>query len=539
MRVLIAEVRAMSSELGSWLRGQREARGWSRADVARRLAAAAREAGDDVTSSPENLRHSIYRWERGMAGISGPHRRLLCRAFGITPAEFARLAASSRAVDRPLEKAGAQLRPAARQMRDVGYQDEPTVAESDWRPTASEQLPRGADRMSDFGSEMGRWMGERGIGVRELHRRSGYSAAYITQLRQGQRSPSAHAAADLDDALGAGGALTALGPQAAGSAAGREKVRRALDAALADGMMTAALLDEWDAVTARYGDRTRDTPSPALLADLTVDLAELKVAISRHRSASALPRLTLAAARMSGLVCLTLVKAGDHQAWRGWARTSRHAAAEAADGPTFSWAAAQESYGYYYAGDFPGAVACARSALEAASAPCVGRALAAALEMRAHAAMGDAKAAMRALAEAERTHGLLAGEELASSAFGYAESQLRFHSGNALARLGDTSAARAVLDRALELCAPQDYTDWAMIRLDRAGCLILDGDLDAGLGYAAQTLLTLDIPKKQGIITGRGRELLAALTPAQQTSRDARELAELLGAPPSPKEMPA
>jgi len=54
--------------------------------------------------------------------------------------------------------------------------------------------------------------------------------------------------------------------------------------------------------------------------------------------------------------------------------------------------------------------------------------------------------------------------------------------------LGDTAAARPVLDRALKLCSPGDYTDWAMIRLDRAACFAADGDPDAALGYAAETL---------------------------------------------------
>jgi len=63
--------------------------------------------------------------------------------------------------------------------------------------------------MSDFGAELARWMAARGVGVRELHRRSGYSAGYITQLRQGRRFPSPDVARDLDDALGAGGALAA------------------------------------------------------------------------------------------------------------------------------------------------------------------------------------------------------------------------------------------------------------------------------------------------------------------------------------------
>jgi transcriptional regulator with XRE-family HTH domain len=63
--------------------------------------------------------------------------------------------------------------------------------------------------MSGFGAELGRWMRARGTGVRELHRRSGYSAGYITQLRQGRRNPSPEAARDLDDALSAGGELAA------------------------------------------------------------------------------------------------------------------------------------------------------------------------------------------------------------------------------------------------------------------------------------------------------------------------------------------
>ncbi|MGH3282558.1 MAG: helix-turn-helix domain-containing protein, partial [Trebonia sp.] len=66
--------------------------------------------------------------------------------------------------------------------------------------------------MSGFGAELERWMRERGVGVRELHRRSGYSAGYITQLRQGHRNPSPDAARDLDDTLHAGGALIASVP---------------------------------------------------------------------------------------------------------------------------------------------------------------------------------------------------------------------------------------------------------------------------------------------------------------------------------------
>lgn len=382
-------------------------------------------------------------------------------------------------------------------------------------------------------------MGERGISVRGLAAEVNYDQGGLSKIIAGQRRCPPYLANLIDDALSASGAVIAAAADAPEPPADAEKVRRALEDALADGMMSPGLLDDWDASVTRYGYRTRDTPSPVLLADLTADIADLRLAMTRHRSASALPRLALSAARMSGLVCLTLVKAGDRQAWRRWGRTARHAAAEAGDMPALAWATAQESYGYYYAGDLPGAVASARQAQDAARAPCVGAVLAAALEMRAHAAMGDTAAAMTALGAAERIHGRLSGDDLAASAFGYAESQLRFHAGDALTRLGDTAAASPVLERALELCAPADYTDWAMIRLNRAACLIRDGQSDAGLGYAAQTLGALDGAKRQGIITGRARDLLAGLTATQRASRAGRELRGMIEDTTGMKEIPA
>lgn len=66
--------------------------------------------------------------------------------------------------------------------------------------------------MGEFGDELARWMTARQAGVRELARRSGYTASYISQLRAGKRAPSPDAAADLDDALTAGGQLAAAAP---------------------------------------------------------------------------------------------------------------------------------------------------------------------------------------------------------------------------------------------------------------------------------------------------------------------------------------
>jgi hypothetical protein len=131
-----------------------------------------------------------------------------------------------------------------------------------------------------------------------------------------------------------------------------------------------------------------------------------------------------------------------------------------------------------------------------------------------------------ALGRAEQILSRLDGDALSSSAFGYNEAQLRFHEGNAFTHLGDARSAFVAQDRALRLCAPGDYTDWAMTRLDRAHCLIVDGDADA-VGYAIETLTALTEQQRRGIITLRGYQVLHALPPAQ-TTRAARDLRDLL-----------
>jgi hypothetical protein len=78
-----------------------------------------------------------------------------------------------------------------------------------------------------------------------------------------------------------------------------------------------------------------------------------------------------------------------------------------------------------------------------------------------------------------------------------------------------------------------------MIRLNRAQCLIADGDPDAGLAYAAETIAALDGPQRQGIITGRSRELLDGLPPAQRASRGARDFRGLIDDTTGMREIPA
>lgn len=308
-----------------------------------------------------------------------------------------------------------------------------------------------------------------------------------------------------------------------------ELVRQGLIDTLREGSMAEANLDDWDLTVLRHGRATRDRPAGVLLEDLSTDLAELKRALHRHRSASSLRRLTRAAAQMSGLMCLTLCKLDQRSAFRLWARTARLAADEAGDPQTQSWTLAQEAYGHFYSTDLAEAIDVARQAQAvAARTPCVGAALAAALEARAYAAMGLDQETRSALGRAETNLSNLEGDALMASAFGYNEAQLRFHEGNAYTHLGDVRSALAAQDRALKLCSPGDYTDWAMTRLDRAACLTRSGDTADALNYAADTLVALSDAQRLGIINLRGREILNSLPKDRQTLSAAGDLRDLL-----------
>jgi hypothetical protein len=77
----------MDAELAAWLRQEREKRGWPKAEMARRLVQAGREAGDKSIPSAGGMLHNLHRWERE-GGVSERHKLHYCRALGIQPGQF-------------------------------------------------------------------------------------------------------------------------------------------------------------------------------------------------------------------------------------------------------------------------------------------------------------------------------------------------------------------------------------------------------------------------------------------------------------------
>jgi hypothetical protein len=286
-----------------------------------------------------------------------------------------------------------------------------------------------------------------------------------------------------------------------------EDLRRDVIEAVSATAMSEASVEDWDQTVLEYGRATRYRPATVLLGDLVDDFRELPALLLRHHSASAQLRLTRVTAEMAGLVFLTLCKLDQRAAACSWACTARVAADEAGDRALKSWVRAQEAYLHYYSGDPREAVMVARHAQDVAGqTPCVGVALAAALEARAYGVLGVMRDTHTAIERAEAALEALSSESVTASAFGYNEAQLRFHQGNALTHLHDTGQAWPAQARALY--PDSNFLDRALVRLDRASCLAHDGEPEAAMVSAGQTLLALTSEQRAAL--GRGEVALAS-----------------------------
>ncbi len=291
-------------------------------------------------------------------------------------------------------------------------------------------------------------------------------------------------------------------------------------------------LDDWDTVIVAHGRATRFSPPALLLADLATDFADVQRLLARRQSLKATRRLTRLTAQLAGLISLALIKLSEPVAARAWGRTARLAADEAGDLALSSWVRAQDAYTFFYGGAIREAVAVAKEAQAIAGrTPCVGAALAAALEARAHAVLGRSADAGVALVRAEAILAALGPDDVTASAFGYNEAQLRFHQGNALTHLHDTRRADEAGERALSLYPASDYLDRTLIHLDRADCRIHDGQITEGVSHAAGSILQLPPQHRDGLILQRAADLAQMIPPRHQTLPAVRDLREVLALP--------
>ena len=182
----------MSAEFGAWLRRNREARGWSRNELARRMTDA---AGSAVTPSAHALESYISRWESGNAKISGRYRQLLDAVLGPganvpAPHPFPRPAPDARKWVRALQAIKSD------------------IADGEWKP--GDQLPVRSALAQRYGFSAETVMRAQAelLSTGVLRKGQAYGALYVSQTKDQQVPGASLAAPGPDDP----GGCRAVGP---------------------------------------------------------------------------------------------------------------------------------------------------------------------------------------------------------------------------------------------------------------------------------------------------------------------------------------
>jgi tetratricopeptide (TPR) repeat protein len=274
-----------------------------------------------------------------------------------------------------------------------------------------------------------------------------------------------------------------------------EGIRRRMDDILVSATVSPAMLDQWEEATLSFGRQYTTTAPLRLLCDVLLELSAVRNAMSRRQPIDLQERLCRMAAQLSGLSGMIMINLGDHRLARSFFRTGRTAADETGDRALRAWVTAREALVPLYYGDAREALNLAKKSRDLAGAtPCAAQAMAPVVEARALAMLSglDSKKevvdqAKRALARARNAFSHMKSHEREDMAFGYTERQLYFYQGDVLTKLGQTLEAEVVLDQALEKY--EDHIiDQTLIRLDRAQCRLIEGDIGEAIKLGSEAM---------------------------------------------------
>ncbi len=331
------------------------------------------------------------------------------------------------------------------------------------------------------------------------------------------------------------GAGVALDGQILGAVDG---VRRKMDDTLVNASVSPTMLDQWEETTLGYGRQYTSTPPLRLLCDVLLDFSEVRRMCERRQPIELQERLCRLAAQLSGLAGALMINLGDHRLSRSFFRTARTAADETGDRGLRSWVSVREALVPMYYGDPRESLHLARRAQDLAGrTPSAAAAMAPIVEARALGMLvqrGRADAAgsaKRAIARGQAVFGQLGKDQVTDTAFGYTERQLAFHVGDTYTNMGDYAHAEESLRHALALYPGTSELDRTLVMLDRASCRLQEGEPDAAMHTAKDTVLALSPGQFTDIIAQRARQLAGAAAARYGEISAVREFREVLAAP--------
>ncbi|MEU1629357.1 hypothetical protein ABZ746_29390 [Streptomyces sp. NPDC020096] len=224
--------------------------------------------------------------------------------------------------------------------------------------------------------------------------------------------------------------------------------------------------------------------------------------------------------QLAGSLAIVMHDVGEHRDAQGWFVTAAHAAGKSGDGRLGAWVLGRHAIVPLNYGA-PGRAAdlAARAEREAGEKLSAPTALAAAVAARAYAAQGDREQALAAVADAERLMDQLSPQQAADTWTGYPRQKHLVHMSQALTLLGNTSRAYEVQAEALTLSRSPSLMTRALLAIDRASCLVHDGETEEAAHTTAQAYGTLPAGYRTGLTRERALALYRAL-PRDTRGRD-------------------
>lgn len=311
--------------------------------------------------------------------------------------------------------------------------------------------------------------------------------------------------------------------------AGRaDQVRRRVDEALSASTVSDTTVAHKEAIAEQYGRTYKTEAAGRFLTDILADLDDVRAITDRKLPSAQRRDLCAVTARLAGLVSMTMVNLGQYRQAREWGHTARLAADEASDAHLRAWVATRAAVAALHLGDPHAAAHAAREAeILTRHLPGPITAMAWAVLARAAALMRDRAAARTALAHAEKLYATIStrGD---NTAYQFTTGQLHFYRSHALTTIGETGAAWQAQDDALAAFGPNERLDPTLVHLDRALCMVSDGNVDQGSDYATTILLRLPLDHRPAIVTRRAHAVATAVPPTRRGLPAVRALHEVL-----------
>jgi transcriptional regulator with XRE-family HTH domain len=306
-----------------------------------------------------------------------------------------------------------------------------------------------------------------------------------------------------------------------------DAVRRRVDETLSASTLSDATIAYKETVAEQYGRTYKTQPVTTFLDNILADIDDVQVLTDRKLPSSQRRDLCAVTAHMAGLVSMTMVNLGRFRQAREWVHTARLAADEAGDPYLRAWVATRGAVASLHLGDPQAAATAAREAeVLTHRQPGDVTAMAWAILARAAAIMTQSKAARTALHRAEA---LFANTTAAqNSAYVFTVGQLHFYRSHTLTTIGETRAAWQAQDDALTEFGAGETLDPTLVKLDRALCLVTNGDIGQGVDYASTVLLQLPSDHRPAIVLRRAHAVASAVPPERRKQPAVRALHETL-----------